>query len=119
MMYATLSGFDKSFAKSPAGLMFIDTWLERLNGIEPKSLANLAKCMKKFDAIERLSEIDAPTLIVAGEKDPFFPTFNSEEMHRRIAGSEYIIIDDGHGTPFLRPDKLNKVMMNFLKKIGY
>lgn len=119
MMSSTLSGFDEAFAKSPAGLMFIEAWLERLEHIEPKGLIELAEGMKRFDATEKLSEIEVPTLIIAGEKDPFFPPSNSEEMHGRIAGSEYVNIDAGHGTPFLRPDELNKVVRNFLNKIGH
>jgi len=119
MMSSALSGFDEAFAKSPAGLMFIEAWLERLEHIEPKALIELAKGIKKFEVTQRLSEISVPTLIVAGEKDPVFPPSYSEEMHKRIAGSEYVIIDAGHGTPFLRPDEFNKVVRNFLNKIGH
>ena len=48
-----------------------------------------------------LSRITQPTLIANGDNDRMVPSVLSEDMHRRIAGSELIIYpDSGHGGIF-------------------
>lgn len=117
-MISSLPGMDEVL-KSPIGSMYMESSIERLGGIEPESLIEVTRGMEGFDVTDRLSEIKAPTLIIAGEKDSILPPSLSEEMHKRIAGSEYIVINTEHGTPFARPDEFNKVVWNFLKKIGH
>jgi 3-oxoadipate enol-lactonase len=118
-MISSMPGLDEVFIKSPVGSMFMQSSLERLEQIEPKSFLEVTKGMERFDVTDRLSEIKAPTLIIAGEKDSILPPSLSEEMYKRIAGSEYVTISTEHGTPFARPDEFNRVVRNYLKKIGY
>lgn len=48
-----------------------------------------------------LSLITGPTLIVNGDNDRMVPSVLSEDLHRRIAGSELIIYpNSGHGGVF-------------------
>jgi 3-oxoadipate enol-lactonase len=117
-MVSSLPGMEE-FSKSPVGSMYMESSIERLQQIEPKSLLEVTKGMVRFDVTDRLSEIKAPTLIIAGEKDSILPPSLSEEMYKRIAGSEYVTISTEHGTPFARPDEFNRVVRNYLKKIGY
>jgi len=117
-MVSSLPGMEE-LSKSPVGSMYMESSFERLQQIEPKSLLEVTKGMKRFDVTDRLSEIKAPTLIIAGEKDSILPPSLSGEMYKRIAGSEYVTICTEHGTPFARPDEFNKAVRNFLKKIGY
>lgn len=106
-------------AKSPFGAMLIEGSLERLEDLDPQSLLEVTKGMKDFEVTHRLSEIKVPTLIIAAKKDMVVPPRFSEEMHKRIAGSEYVVIDSDHGTPYFRPDEWNRTVRNFLKKIGH
>jgi len=106
-------------AKSPFGAMLIEASLERLDNLDPGSLLEVTKGMKDFEVTHRLSEIKVPTLIIAAKKDMVVPPQFSEEMHRRIAGSEYVVIDSDHGTPYFRPDEWNRAVRNFLKKVGH
>ena len=106
-------------SKSPIGSMFIEAILEGLEQLEPKALIELTRGMKRFDVTDRLSEIEIPTLIVGAAQDSATPVVFSEEMHKRIAGSEYAIIDAEHALAIIRPDEFNKLVRNFLKKIGH
>jgi 3-oxoadipate enol-lactonase len=106
-------------AKSPFGAMLIEASLERLEDLDPGSLLEVTKGMKDFEVTPRLPEIKVPTLIIAAKRDMVVPPRFSEEMHRRIAGSEYVVIDSDHGTPFFRPDEWNRTVRNFLKKMGH
>jgi pimeloyl-ACP methyl ester carboxylesterase len=43
---------------------------------------------------ERLPEIDIPTLVVHGRRDPFFPVGNGEAIAREIPGARLLVLED-------------------------
>jgi pimeloyl-ACP methyl ester carboxylesterase len=43
---------------------------------------------------ERLPEIEIPTLVVHGRRDPFFPVGNGEAIAREIPGAQLLVLDD-------------------------
>ncbi len=43
---------------------------------------------------ERLPEIEVPTLVVHGRRDPFFPVANGEAIARAIPGARLLVLDD-------------------------
>ena len=43
---------------------------------------------------ERLPEINVPTLVVHGRRDPFFPVGNGEAIAREIPGARLLVLDD-------------------------
>jgi pimeloyl-ACP methyl ester carboxylesterase len=43
---------------------------------------------------ERLSEIEVPTLVVHGRRDPFFPVGNGEAIAREISGARLLVLED-------------------------
>lgn len=57
-------------------------------------------------AEEVLPTIDVPTLIVAGENDSMTPVYYSEDMHRRIPGSELLVIPHGQHTALIEQPQL-------------
>lgn len=105
--------------KTPVGAMMMQSALERFAGMDPISLLEVSKGMKNFDVTERLSEIRAPTLIIAGKKDVLIPLKYAEALRRGIQGSECVVIKADHGTPFFRPDEWNKAVQRFLQRIGH
>ena len=42
---------------------------------------------------ERLSEIEVPTLVVHGRRDPFFPVGNGEAIAREIPGARLLVLE--------------------------
>jgi pimeloyl-ACP methyl ester carboxylesterase len=51
-----------------------------------------------FDVIDRLGEIDVPTLVVAGQHDIAHPPSQAREIHAGIPGSEFLLLErSGHG----------------------
>lgn len=53
---------------------------------------------------DRLSRIDAPTLVVHGEADPHTPVTEIEEVARRIRGAELAVIPGGGHSPHSEPE---------------
>ena len=65
-------------------------------------------------APELLSEVHAPTLIVAGERDPFTPRRVSEEMVRAIPGARLEVYQRAtHYVPIEYPAKLSDELRAF------
>jgi proline iminopeptidase len=51
-----------------------------------------------FDVEARLSEIEFPTLVAAGARDPYFPLAECRRLHANIPRSELVVLEDtGHG----------------------
>lgn len=70
-----------------------------------------------FDALDRLSAINSPTLMIAGEQDLLTPPWVCREVADRIPRCQFEIIKgDGssHMVPIERPDEFNHLVTTFL-----
>ena len=66
--------------------------------------------------LERLSEIDLDTLVIAGEEDPSMPVTAAEAMHHEIRNSELVILTAAaHLSNIEQAEGFNKAIQNFLK----
>jgi pimeloyl-ACP methyl ester carboxylesterase len=82
-----------------------------------------AAFLKQLSAIKKfgrsspsdLSVITQPTLIANGDNDRMVPSVLSEDLHRRIAGSELVIYpNSGHGGIFQFHDQFAPLVVDFL-----
>lgn len=72
--------------------------------------------IRKLNYLERLSEINIPTLIMVGEDDPGTPVAASEAMHQQIPNSKLVIIQSArHLSNVEQPDVFNTNLITFLK----
>lgn len=72
---------------------------------------------ERGDYREQLQKIEAPTLIVQGQKDMLFPPHMAEEVHKNIPGSELKIIPfAGHTLNLERVQEVATVILEFLKR---
>lgn len=70
------------------------------------------------DLTERLSEINQPVLIIVGERDVAAPRYISEEMHKRIHGSQLVVLPDcNHVCIEEQPDTFNSIVSEFLHTV--
>ena len=85
--------------------------------ISTKAFQTQLSAIKKFgrSAPSDLSVITQPTLIANGDNDRMVPSVLSEDLHRRIAGSELIIYPgSGHGSIFQHHEEFAPVAARFL-----
>lgn len=85
--------------------------------ISTKAFQTQLSAIKKFcrSAPSDLSVITQPTLIANGDNDRMVPSVLSEDLHRRIAGSELIIYPgSGHGGIFQHHEEFAPVAARFL-----
>ena len=65
--------------------------------------------------VPRLNEIAAPTLILWGENDRFFPRSVGEILHRSMPASRLVLIPHaGHLPMWEQPDLVNSLILEFL-----
>lgn len=69
--------------------------------------------------IERLGEIAAPTLVILGAADVDSITAAGEALVRGIAGARSVVIPDAdHLVPTRRPEEFNRLVLEFLARVG-
>lgn len=115
--------FNRNAVGKPAAKAFVKRLEERTadrdKDISIKAFQTQLKAIKKFgrSAPADLSTLTHPTLIANGDNDRMVPSVLSEDLHRRIEGSELIIYpDSGHGGIFQYHDKFAPVAVSFLAR---
>lgn len=92
-------------------------YFEHLGKMQARVFAQTASSFAEHNAEPILSQIDKPTLVVAGGRDTFSPPWVSLDMHRSIAGSELLYISDGtHAAPIEHPELLNLRLEKFIQR---
>lgn len=113
--------FNRDRVGKRAGKEFIERLKERTvdrdKAISTKTFSTQLKAIQRFGRSRPsdLSIIKQPTLIANGDNDRMVPSVLSEDLHRRIAGSELIIYpNSGHGGIFQYWEKFAPVAARFL-----
>ncbi len=87
-----------------------------LSTIRKHKLAYWPKLNEHPSAINRISEIKAPTMIVNGDKDLPYVTSVSIYLQKHIPGSKQVVIKDvAHMLNLEKPQELNKLMKEFFE----
>jgi 3-oxoadipate enol-lactonase len=74
---------------------------------------------ERDDQTRLLSQISCPALILVGREDPITPVQDSEKMHREIAGSRLVIIDNAaHVSNLERTEQFNDELVRFLNSLS-
>jgi len=115
--------FNRNATGKPAAKAFITRLQERTADrdapISVKAFQTQLKAIKAWGRgkPDDLSVITQPTLIANGDNDRMVPSILSEDLHRRIEGSELIIYpDSGHGGIFQFHHKFAPVAVEFLAR---
>ncbi len=113
--------FNRNATGKSAAKEFIKRLQERTadrdQDISINALRTQLKAIQQFgrSAPSDLSTFTQPTLIANGDNDRMVPSVLSEDLHRRITGSELVIYpDSGHGAIFQFHDTFAPVAAEFL-----
>ena len=113
--------FNRNAAGKLAGKAFVERLQERT--VDRDKEIGIAAFRTQLKAIARygrsapsdLSAFTQPTLIANGDHDRMVPSVLSEDLHRRIKGSQLIIYpDSGHGGVFQYHQEFAPVAVEFL-----
>lgn len=98
---------------------FDDGWLIRSQSTaDPRGFGNACAAMARLhpEPLDPdLGRIQAPTLVIAGDRDQHCPPRAAEQIQAGIAGSRLALIEGvGHPIPVERPDELATLVLDFL-----
>jgi pimeloyl-ACP methyl ester carboxylesterase len=94
-----------------------DAWMEQVKTDPRVRYFDLVAC-NQFASAGHLAAINAPTLLIAGRDDGITPLHRVEELHRRIPGSQLVVIDDaGHTMANEKPAEFNRAMADFVRML--
>lgn len=109
------ANFSAAFRDTEIARYFIDLAMERNVAGDVEGTVRLMLALDPPDPDWLHPGITVPTLIVTGGEDGSRP--RTEEMHRRIAGSELQVIDGtGHCCNIERPAEYDRIVLDFLRR---
>jgi pimeloyl-ACP methyl ester carboxylesterase len=83
--------------------------------MDPDVFLRMLQYAGAHDAAGFLPDVDAPTLVVAAERDTFTPMELADEMARTIPDAELEVIDEAsHAAPVEQPDRIADRVEEFL-----
>jgi pimeloyl-ACP methyl ester carboxylesterase len=84
-------------------------------GLHAPGLVAAIRGLAGYDILERLEDVEVPTLIVWGRNDLIVPVRDGFEFARLIRDSELVVFDDcGHVPMAERPVRFNRLLDHFL-----
>jgi 3-oxoadipate enol-lactonase len=87
------------------------------NPMESEAYHRQSQAYLRFDALDRLHDIQAATLVIVGEQDLLTPPWVAREVATGISGARLEIVTgegSSHVLPLERPDDFNRLVMSFL-----
>ena len=109
--------FSDEYASSEVGKSVIQSYTDRSDQIDFRSVVRLFEALKENDLeSSQISSIRAPTLVIAGEKDQSLPTCRL--IADRISGSKLVtVMGAGHAVNLENPVQYNLALGNFLSEL--
>ena len=99
----------------PAELRPELVWEFFQGGERAESFVEALSSLAGYDILDRLEEVDVPTLIVWGRQDHVVPPADANEYARRIGGARLEVFDRcGHVPMAERPVRFNRLLEEFL-----
>lgn len=90
--------------------------IKEIEQADPRAYKQMMLALSKFNALNRLSEINIPTLIITGKNDNTVPLNTQKELAVNINNSKHIIIPDGgHAITVEKPNIINKILLDFIQ----
>jgi len=93
---------------------------EVLTGLRMKTrpealIFGFGQLLRGWSVMDRLRELQAPTLVLAGRSDFQFPPEHQAELAAGIPSAHLVFVEQaGHNAHSERPDEVNQAVLNFL-----
>jgi len=101
---------------SEAPTKLVELGRERMRETGPDVLLKDLTACDRFDVMERLGEIDVPTLVIAGSADRLTPLKYARYLAEHISGTQLMIVEGaGHMVMLEQPAEVAKVIRRFLE----
>jgi pimeloyl-ACP methyl ester carboxylesterase len=89
--------------------------IDRLAQNDRQAYRATIKAIRRFDVRRQLQNINAPTLVVSGDRDRTIPLALQRKLVRHIPQARWEVVrDSGHATPLDQPDRYNTLLQSFI-----
>ena len=86
---------------------------------DPAGYVAACHAVRAVDTVERLSQIRAPTLVIAGARDVGATPAMADAIAQRIPGAQQVVFDDAsHLSVLETPQRFARVVMEFIQRAG-
>jgi len=110
--------FSESFRRNPEGVkQTLEMLASNPHPVAADAYRRQADAYLGHDTLDRLSDVLAPTLVVAGERDRLTPPWICREVADGIPNAEFVVVDgpgSSHVLPLERPEEFNALVLDFL-----
>jgi pimeloyl-ACP methyl ester carboxylesterase len=108
--------FSRSFLRDPARQDEVAVWRQRIADNDPRALIRFSNAIfARDDVVERLRQLEVPTLVVVGEHDRPFPPERARTIAAAIPGAKLAVIPGaGHLSTIEQPEAVNDVLVPFI-----
>ncbi|TDA33047.1 MAG: hypothetical protein DSO02_00030 [Hadesarchaea archaeon] len=106
--------FTEEFMRENPGVMEVASDLILVAPTPPEGIVRQVGAILSFDACDRLPQIKAPTLILAGRKDKYIPPENAEIMAKRIPNSKLVYFEHSAHQLQEEIEKVTDTVLEFL-----
>jgi len=90
-------------------------WEQYANGAGRPGFADALTKLVGYDILDRLDDVEVPTLIVWGRNDRVVPSADAPQWGERLRNSRTVILDEtGHVPQLERPVRFNRLLEEFL-----
>ncbi|OPG11301.1 3-oxoadipate enol-lactonase [Microbispora sp. GKU 823] len=98
-----------------AGFPDAERYLDMLRDADPEGYAACCEALAVFDVRDRLGDVRAPALVIAGAEDPATPPEHAEVLARDIPEAELLVVPGAaHLATAERPDVVNEAITRHL-----
>lgn len=87
---------------------------DMLLSTDPRSYARYAEVLAQLDLASSLGQIEAPTLVVAGERDDAIPPVHGKHIAAAIGGASLELYDAAHLLNVEQPSPVSEVIVRHL-----
>lgn len=79
-----------------------------------QALIRLTDSSRDYDYVDRLGEINCPTLIISGSEDGLVPVSEQKLLHQKIKNSQHVVINGcGHASMYENPAVFTALVLGF------
>ncbi|MBM3166832.1 MAG: alpha/beta hydrolase [Chloroflexi bacterium] len=96
-----------------------DMVIEKVAEVGARVQLNDFQCCDKFDIMDKIQSIKAPTLVICGTQDDMTPVKYSQYLADKIKGSKLVIIEGATHMVFMeKPEEVNRAIEQFLRDLS-
>ncbi len=92
----------------------VECVLDMVRTMQPSGYAACCAAIRDMDQRESLSAVQAPTLVIAGARDPATPPELADLLVSRIPGSDLTVLDASHLSCIEQSEDFSAAVMDFL-----